>query len=41
MYRRYAAEMINARAAAEVVAMALIHAVVGRVVALVVADGRA
>ncbi|WP_051133071.1 hypothetical protein [Nocardia paucivorans] len=41
MYRRHAAEMISARAAAEVVATALIHAVVGRVVALWVADGRA
>lgn len=41
MYRRHAAEMISARSAAEVVATALIHAVVGRVVALLVADGRA
>ncbi|MBF6348046.1 MULTISPECIES: hypothetical protein [Nocardia] len=41
MYRRHAAEMISATAAAEVVATALIHAVVGRVAALWVADGRA
>ncbi len=41
MYRRHAAEMSNADIAAEVVATALIHAVVGRVVALVVAEGRA
>ncbi|WP_280268825.1 hypothetical protein [Nocardia wallacei] len=41
MYRRHAAEMISADIAAEVVATALIHAVVGRVVALLVAEGRA
>ncbi|WP_029930602.1 hypothetical protein [Nocardia otitidiscaviarum] len=41
MYRRHAAEMTNADIAAEVVATALIHAVVGRVVALLVAEGRA
>ncbi|WP_280378251.1 hypothetical protein [Nocardia wallacei] len=41
MYRRHAAEMISADIAAEVVATALIHAVVGRVVALFVAEGRA
>jgi hypothetical protein len=41
MYRRHAAEMISADTAAEVVATALIHAVIGRVVALLVADGRA
>ncbi|ONM49700.1 hypothetical protein [Nocardia donostiensis] len=40
IYRRHAAEMISADAAAEVVATALIHAVVGRVVALLVAEGR-
>lgn len=41
MYRRHAAEMISADIAAEVVATALIHAVVGRVVALLVTEGRA
>ncbi|WP_280215608.1 hypothetical protein [Nocardia cyriacigeorgica] len=41
MYRRHAAEMISADIAAEVVATALIHAVLGRVVALLVAEGRA
>ncbi|PXX70635.1 hypothetical protein DFR70_10154 [Nocardia tenerifensis] len=41
MYRRHAAEMIRADVAAEVVATALIHAVVGRVTALLVAEGRA
>ncbi|MBB5917170.1 hypothetical protein BJY24_006082 [Nocardia transvalensis] len=41
MYRRHVAEMISADIAAEVVATALIHAVVGRVVALLVAEGRA
>ncbi|MFC9440326.1 hypothetical protein [Nocardia sp. NPDC057030] len=41
MYRRHAAEMIRADVAAEVVATALIHAVVGRVIALLVAEGRA
>ncbi|WP_067822214.1 hypothetical protein [Nocardia inohanensis] len=41
MYRRHAAEMSNADIAAEVVATALIHAVVGRVMAMVVAEGRA
>lgn len=41
MYRRHAAEMISATAASEVVATALIHAVLGRVAALWVADGRA
>ncbi|AHH18026.1 hypothetical protein [Nocardia nova] len=41
MYRRHAAEMANPDTAAEVVATALIHAVVGRVVALVVCDNRA
>lgn len=40
MYRRHAAEMISADTAAEVVATALIHAVIGRVVALLVAEGR-
>lgn len=40
MYRRHAAEMISSSAAAEVVATALIHAVVGRVAALFVAQGR-
>lgn len=40
MYRRHAAEMISADAAAEVVATAFIHAVIGRVVALLVAEGR-
>ncbi|UGT44456.1 hypothetical protein LTV02_14135 [Nocardia yamanashiensis] len=41
MYRRHAAEMSNADIAAEVVATALIHAVVGRVLAMVVSEGRA
>ncbi|NKY52791.1 IucA/IucC family C-terminal-domain containing protein [Nocardia vermiculata] len=41
MYRRHAAEMASAEMAAEVVATALIHAVVGRVVALLVCDNRA
>ncbi|MGN2639578.1 hypothetical protein ACWEKT_01275 [Nocardia takedensis] len=41
MYRRHAAEMISADTAAEVVATALIHAVVGRVAALLVAEGAA
>ncbi|MGV9664214.1 hypothetical protein [Nocardia niigatensis] len=41
MYRRHAAEMSNADIAAEVVATALIHAVIGRVMAMVVAEGRA
>ncbi|WP_330181199.1 hypothetical protein OHB26_33200 [Nocardia sp. NBC_01503] len=41
MYRRHAAEMSNPQIAAEVVATALIHAVVGRVMAMVVAEGRA
>ncbi|MEU8901203.1 hypothetical protein [Nocardia sp. NPDC048505] len=41
MYRRHAAEMISADTAAEVVATALIHAVVGRVGALLVSEGRA
>ncbi|MFC9894952.1 hypothetical protein ACFVMC_14795 [Nocardia sp. NPDC127579] len=41
MYRRHAAEMVNPEIAAEVVATALIHAVVGRVAALLVAEGRA
>ncbi|MGF6886907.1 hypothetical protein ABIA39_005396 [Nocardia sp. GAS34] len=41
MYRRHAAEMSSADVAAEVVATALVHAVVGRVVALLVAEGRA
>ncbi|MEU2034350.1 hypothetical protein [Nocardia amamiensis] len=41
MYRRHAAEMISAGIAAEVVATALIHAIAGRVVALLVAEGRA
>ncbi|MGO4614228.1 hypothetical protein AB4305_09215 [Nocardia sp. 2YAB30] len=41
MYSRHAAEMISADIAAEVVATALIHAVVGRVAALLVAEGRA
>ncbi|WP_030517694.1 hypothetical protein [Nocardia sp. NRRL WC-3656] len=41
MYRRHAAEMVSAEIAAEVVATALIHAVVGRVVALIVCDNRA
>ncbi|MEV0465744.1 hypothetical protein AB0I30_30205 [Nocardia tengchongensis] len=41
MYRRHAAEMSNADIAAEVVATALIHAVVGRVMAMVVSEARA
>ncbi|WP_067847579.1 hypothetical protein [Nocardia lijiangensis] len=41
MYRRHAAEMISADTAAEVVATALIHAVIGRVAALLVAEGKA
>ncbi|MFE3188308.1 hypothetical protein ACFXHA_04820 [Nocardia sp. NPDC059240] len=41
MYRRHVAEMSNADIAAEVVATALIHAVVGRVMAMVVSEGRA
>ncbi|GAB4586737.1 hypothetical protein [Nocardia sp. IFM 10818] len=41
MYRRHAAEMTDAGIAAEVVATALIHAVVGRVMALLVSEGRA
>ncbi|MGW5108532.1 hypothetical protein [Nocardia sp. NPDC004123] len=41
MYRRHAAEMSNADIAAEVVATALIHAVIGRVMAMVVSEGRA
>ncbi|MBF6353386.1 hypothetical protein IU449_02300 [Nocardia higoensis] len=41
MYRRHAAEMRSADIAAEVVATALVHAVVGRVAALWVMDGRA
>ncbi|WP_067689599.1 hypothetical protein [Nocardia jejuensis] len=41
MYRRHAAEMSNAGIAAEVVATALIHAVIGRVMAMVVSEGRA
>ncbi|MEV0299145.1 hypothetical protein [Nocardia sp. NPDC050710] len=41
MYRRHAAEMISADTAAEVVATALIHAVIGRVAALLVAEGAA
>ncbi|NNH75805.1 hypothetical protein HLB23_39150 [Nocardia uniformis] len=41
MYRRHAAEMTNSEIAAEVVATALIHAVVGRAVALLVSEGRA
>lgn len=41
MHRRHAAEMANPDIAAEVVATALIHAVVGRVAALLVAEGRA
>ncbi|MGQ4601176.1 hypothetical protein [Nocardia sp. R6R-6] len=41
MYRRHAAEMISADIAAEVVATALIHAIVGRVVALLVTQERA
>ncbi|QIS12024.1 hypothetical protein [Nocardia arthritidis] len=41
MYRRHAAEMTSPAVAAEVVATALIHAVVGRVAALLVAEGQA
>ncbi|MGW0251555.1 hypothetical protein ACWDYH_33495 [Nocardia goodfellowii] len=41
MYRRHAAEMISADIAAEVVATALIHAVIGRVSALLMVEGRA
>ncbi|MFF0490417.1 hypothetical protein ACFYTQ_15470 [Nocardia sp. NPDC004068] len=41
MYRRHAAEMTSAGIAAEVVATALIHAIVGRVAALWVSQGRA
>ncbi|MEV0433308.1 hypothetical protein [Nocardia sp. NPDC050413] len=41
MYRRHAAEMINDEIAAEVVATALIHAVVGRVTALFVMSAQA
>ena len=41
MYRRHAAEMVSDEIAAEVVATALIHAIVGRVTALLVAEGRA
>ncbi|MEU7632514.1 hypothetical protein AB0C34_21395 [Nocardia sp. NPDC049220] len=41
MYQRHAAEMISADIAAEVVATALIHAVIGRVSALLVVAGRA
>ncbi|GGN68074.1 hypothetical protein [Nocardia rhizosphaerihabitans] len=41
MYRRHAAEMINDDIAAEVVATALIHAVVGRVTALFVMSAQA
>ncbi|MBF6327949.1 hypothetical protein [Nocardia transvalensis] len=41
MYRRHAAEMISSDIAAEVVATALVHAVIGRVVALLVSEGRA
>ncbi|MFE6861227.1 hypothetical protein [Nocardia sp. NPDC057668] len=41
MYRRHAAEMSNPEIAAEVVATALIHAVIGRVMAMVIAEGRA
>ncbi|MGH8882451.1 MAG: hypothetical protein ACRD0P_34750, partial [Stackebrandtia sp.] len=41
MYRRHVAEMASADIAAEVVATALIHAVAGRVVALLVCDNRA
>ncbi|QVI19023.1 hypothetical protein KHQ06_21350 [Nocardia tengchongensis] len=41
MYQRHAAEMSNADIAAEVVATALIHAVVGRVMAMVVSEARA
>ncbi|MEV0358831.1 hypothetical protein AB0H71_22515 [Nocardia sp. NPDC050697] len=41
MYRRHAEEMVRSEVAAEVVATALIHAVVGRVTAALVADGRA
>ncbi|ATL67598.1 hypothetical protein IU500_21705 [Nocardia terpenica] len=41
MYHRHAAEMISADIAAEVVATALVHGVIGRVTALLVAEGRA
>ncbi|WP_026342664.1 hypothetical protein [Nocardia sp. BMG111209] len=41
MYRRHVAEMTSPEIAAEVVATALIHGVIGRVTALLVADGRA
>ncbi|MET9487313.1 hypothetical protein [Nocardia sp. NPDC006630] len=41
MYRRHVAEMAHAEIAAEVVATALIHAVVGRVMAMLVSEGRA
>ncbi|MFC6012020.1 hypothetical protein [Nocardia lasii] len=41
MYRRHTAEMISDEMAAEVVATALIHAVVGRVTALFVMDAQA
>ncbi|WP_216906726.1 hypothetical protein OG225_09610 [Nocardia sp. NBC_01377] len=41
MFRRHAAEMISADTAADVVATALIHAIVGRVAALLVAEGAA
>lgn len=40
MYRRHAAEMINNEVAAEVVATALIHSVVGRATALFVMSAR-
>lgn len=41
MYSRATAEMPTAQRAADVVSMSLIHAVVGRVVALLVLEGRA
>ncbi|RJO73474.1 hypothetical protein D5S18_19855 [Nocardia panacis] len=41
MYRRHAAEMSSPAMAAEVVATALIHGIVGRVAALLVLEGRA
>ncbi|MEU7764961.1 hypothetical protein AB0B25_07540 [Nocardia sp. NPDC049190] len=41
MYQRHAAEIIRADIAAEVVATALIHAVIGRVSALLIVAGRA
>ncbi|MBJ8348487.1 hypothetical protein [Antrihabitans sp. YC2-6] len=41
MYRRATAEMSSVSAAADVVATSLIHAVIGRVVASLVLDGRA